>query len=156
MRQKCLRKLAARCNIPCRAGTVRASLAATPLPNQISNRESRIELPKIGYAANQNCANCVFVCKKKTEKKNGIKGENERKIALAHTRGAPSYTFLAAIFVKHKGAPWNAHNIGSTFLASRSTSAAVVVVVVAGKICQVTAQVAAGERASAVSSFVGF
>lgn len=62
-----LRKLAAHC-IPCRrcraTRAVRATAAAAAVcPNQISNRAA-----KIGYAANQNCANCVFVCKKKGRK----------------------------------------------------------------------------------------
>lgn len=106
-----LRKLAAHC-IPCRrcraTRAVRATAATAACPNQISNRAA-----EIGYAANQNCANCVFVCKKKRkkncQKRGKVAGKMKGKLnaALEGRGGRGGNPFLAAHFAKR-----GAHNIG--------------------------------------------
>lgn len=127
-----LRKLAAHC-IPCRrcraTRAVRATAATAACPNQISNRAA-----EIGYAANQNCANCVFVCKKKGEEKLPKKGEsgweNERKIERSPRgeRGEGEVT-LSWLHILRNGA----HTILAEHFWLRGAARA-------GKICQVAAQ----------------
>lgn len=74
----------------CHTRAVRATAAC---PNQISNRA-----PEIGNAANQNCANCVFVCKKKKWQKRGkVAGKMKGKLDTAF-EGEPFTHFLGYTF----------------------------------------------------------